>query len=238
MATTSNRPNWVWRFIIGAVVLLVVGGAAFLGILLTGQVAGAEFSPQTFMQRNFWYYRLPFVHLRVTGTHYDSMMGSKVAEADVVKNLTTGATSAGVIRWDLCEYVIGGTPQTPGEAKILTLILRESNDQDENVWNEWTKENAVLAKLLWPEVQQFAIHDCYFAIPELMEQASAKPTESELKARIFKIAQAAALDKSKQLRAQGDDARAAEIASWGLSYGDDSALREIQSSIQSSSSAP
>ena len=238
MTSATNRPNWIWRFIIAVVVLLIVGGATFLGVMMTGHVHGTEFSPQTFAQRAFWYYRLPFVHIRVTGTYYDSVTGTMVAEADVAGNLTTGATAAGPIRWDLCDYRIGGNSQVPGEALILLQALSEKTREQENFWNEWTKENSALAKELWPAVQQLAIHECYFAIPELLEVAATKPTISELQSAVAEISQIAANDRARQLLERREDSRAFEIVRWGLGFGSHDQLDELRSKLQEASNNP
>ena len=187
-------------------------------------IRGEEFSPALFATRTFHYYRLPYFHNRIGGVTVDSVGGSPVLDP-IISNHLTRSTSQLTDRWDITR--IGELNRERFEADILTDILRESS----NEWNLWTEENPTLAPIFWTAIQDLAIHESYFAMPELFEFAKTKPTVENLKLEIARISQQAALDLARESKALKKFKKARETAEWGLSYQPSSDLSSLLESL-------
>lgn len=237
MNTVVSRPNWVSRIVIGILVFFVLAMGVGLSILMGGMVYGEEFSPQSFNVRHFWYYRLPILQTRVTGTYYDSAVGSLAADTDLSKHLTQSVLSSGPIRWDLGEYSAGGSTKPPGDARILLEYLEATDDDDEKVWGKWSSKHEELAAELWPAVQALAIHQCYFSVPEMIRLAEAQPGIEEFKSQKAALIQRAAHLRAKERKSELDFQEARSLVLWGLEFGPHEGLESLKLELEKHSTA-
>ncbi len=229
----EKGPAWTplrWWIVIGSTVVgLVI--FSFLAVMIGGLVSGSEFSPQTFCRRTFYYSRLPVFRLQLGRTEVNSLTGNLACSTLITSNIT-GAIP-GKIRWDLIDYSVSGRPTAEGDAAILMKYL-EARDYDGNsIWETWTKDNSALAKILWPVIQQLAIHRCYFAIPEIMQFARTKPTTSELSSLIAKVSQESAAIRAQAFLDANDPQSAQALLDWAISLKPSEALSELRARIPS-----
>ena len=227
----EKGPAWTpmrWWIVIGSTVVgLVI--FSFLAVIIGGLVSGSEFSPQTFCRRSFYYSRLPVYRLQLGRTEVNSLTGNLACSTLITSNIT-GAIP-GKTRWDLIEYSVSGQPTAEGDAAILMKYLDAQDDEGNAIWETWTKDNSALAKILWPVVQQLAIHRCYFAIPEIMQFARTKPTTSELSSLIAKVSQESAAVRAQAFLDADDPQSAQALVDWAISLKPSDALSELRARI-------
>ncbi len=218
---------------------LLIGGLGFLFFLIFlaifvavfGNVAGEEFSPQSFSIRKFSYQRLPFARVRISSTKLDSPIGTLICPTDISKHLTAGIGTPSAMRWDLSEHSIGSQP-IDGEATILVKFLRDP------FWDTWSVGNPKKAQVLWPAIQDLAIHHCYFAVPTALFAAENAETPGDLKKELDRITLEAAEKTATHFYHIGRKTEGSEIASWGLSFGNSALLQPLASEKASSPTTP
>jgi hypothetical protein len=194
------------------------------------RVTGTEFSPQTFFKREFTYYRVPVFKFPLSATYIET--GTLACPTDISKYLKSGASSLGPVRWDLADSTFGTSPNDPGEASILLEYLELQDVQRASYWGDWSTKHADRAAVLWPLVQQFAIHRCYFAIPELMQAAEAADSLEAFQGEAARIVHRAASRKARYWIAQGDKATAMSIVTWAAEFPDlERVLEPVQAEL-------
>ena len=104
------------------------------------------------------------------------------------------------------------------DAAILTRYLDVSSMSTNWDLETWSKDNAPMAGLLWPRVQDLAVHEMYFAIPELIQKAISSKEPSEFQSvadRLLKTASAQQLGywMSRQ-RDNESDVRLLRLIDW------------------------
>jgi hypothetical protein len=218
---------------IGSLVVLAV--LFFVGVLIGGSVSGSEFSPQTFSIRYFNYARVPILNWQVSKTSVDSVQGSLACSVNITRNIP-GAIQ-GTPRWDLIQYSVSGREFPPGDAAILIEYLKASDANGLAVWDLWTIDHPNLAAVLWPVVQQLAIHQCYFAIPDIMQYALTKPSVDELKEHIKQVCQTNAEVRARKFIAESKSSEARALIAWALTLGPSPKLDSLLVSLEDSPNA-
>ncbi|MCY2973460.1 MAG: hypothetical protein NTW52_02205 [Planctomycetota bacterium] len=184
------------------------------------QYTGTEFSPYSFQTREFQYQLNLFPSLGRGVTTVDT--GIPCSSPEITKHLTNATqTPIALARWDLVRTDTGaGSRPFQGEAAILvnTLKIQDSSTRI-LAWELWSTDNPSLAAILWPAIQQIAIHHAYFVIPELLSEIErTKPDESEISEIIGKFSISGALLQSERLVALEEWEQALECIRWGLSF--------------------
>ncbi len=142
-----------------------------------------------------------------------------------------GHGGAGV-RWDLVRYTRGFSGQQPGEASLLTDYFDFQNSESKKVWGALVSEHPDLAKVLWPAAQQLAIHECYFALPELFQLALEVPSTEQLQESIDALSYKAGVQQAARYldKKQLQDARIA--IEWAKTHFSQSPLPEEAVSLE------
>ena len=200
----------------------------FTGIFFAGGL-GKEFSPYSFNLREFETRR----SLGRTVVHPAALACSK----EISKYLANATVTSGIERWDLVDYSNGIWGTEDFEASIIADCFKLVDSHGDNFWEGWSKDHPELAKILWPAVQQLAIHRSYFALPELFQVAAKNPTPGDLQSRIAKICLQAGLDQGlRQLhRKEFGDARI--TLEWTKKFGGSPELDALENSIRAESTA-
>lgn len=202
---------------------------ALAGVLSLGALAiyspstrytGTEFSPYSFQTREFQYQLNLFSSLGRGVTTVD--VGIPCSSPEITKHLTNSTQNPiALARWDLVQTDTGaGSRSYQGEAAVLVNSLK-IYDFSTNMlaWERWSADNPSLAAILWPAIQQIAIHHAYFVIPELLSEIErTKPDESEILEIIAKSSVSGALLQSEKLVALEEWEQALESIRWGLSF--------------------
>jgi hypothetical protein len=123
-----------------------------------------------------------------------------------------------------------GTQQSgEGDADILCRYLDATDAEDAVYWLKWSKDNAALAGVLWPEVAHLARNRLYFFVPELMGLAAASGSgkSAELQQQIDAALAARYLRFARAQQELGDFEAAVELYRAGLEKApDDQQLRD------------
>lgn len=155
------------RFRIG-VALAGVGLLVFV-YLFFFRCDGYEFSPDRFVRREFSFYRVPGIGLRVSPIFRKPATGDLetyiVSQPYFKARLTEQEP-----RWDVAEFHNFRTAWQ-GDAIFLCQLLDETDSDGKLEWLPWSRNHAELAALLWPDVVDLARDDLYVLIPELMSLA-------------------------------------------------------------------
>lgn len=223
------------RRVLTRTVIVLVGVAAFLvvgafSVSVFGPVGGVEFSPDTFVRREFSYYELPLVRVRVTPVWHKDVSTS--LEKRIQKNaaLLPPATAAEP-RWHLVEMQRAGSQYT--EDAVIVCRYFDAQGRDLARWLDWTMKHPRQAEILWPAVASVCRRQLYTFVPDLFDVANQLTVQDPLpKVQQFEAAIHAALARQyfrladvKQALEQHE--AAIELYSAGLSYDADnvSALR-------------
>ncbi|MDZ4851950.1 MAG: hypothetical protein SGI77_21895 [Pirellulaceae bacterium] len=209
--------------LIGFAILVVV----FLLFQLLGsalRTSGTEFSPISFTCRDFK------ISLWTGGTVVQPAY--LACSTDISKHLTNSTRSNGNERWDLVDYWKLTQGRVNSEASILTQCMTAENAERELVWENWSKDNPKLAKILWPAVQQLAMHRAYFSVPELLRIAVASPPTNELRSEINRISSRAAVDQIARHIAKKEFSDARIALDWARNFGSSPELDRYEAQIQ------
>ena len=148
-----------------ALICLVPGCIEFFGF----PVSGVEFSPDSFTQRRFSYWRSPF-----TGAiRSKRIQKTVVSECDSIVALNLipakGTTDQ---RWDLVSESLQTSDVLSADfdARFLTQYLDFSTDQ-------WNRTNVEKAEMFWPEIALLVRERLYLQLPTLFHFAINSPDE-------------------------------------------------------------
>ncbi len=223
VSSTKTKSPRIALTIFGAIgVLLCI---YFVGTYWRASITieGREFSPYSFNIRAFRY---------VTKIKTDNQPSSLVCPIEISKHLSNSTVTSGTDRWDVVSFRKGfATFDSQGEAAILIDAIGDQNQIPGHEWKEWSSDNPPLAALLWPAVQQLAIHRAYFAIPELLELARISNTEKAIQAAVEKVSIQAAIDQANRLRSEKRDTEALAVVRWGKTLGHAGQLDQLESSL-------
>lgn len=241
--TTGNSSSgkWIARVVI---TIVSVGGfalVAFIAVTTFGVVNGIEFSPDTFGSREFLYYELPLVRVRVTPVWRERVTSSlqrSLAGSGKLKPAGEGASdpfpAQNPPRWDLV-WMQRGRSNYDDDALILYRYF--AKEQDANLifqedgaaakhWATWTNNHDELAGVLWPAVAEAARQGLYLFTPALLTAAEqmtvAKddpPAVAEFEAEIAQVMAQQYADLADARRGEGRHDEAKEFY--------DSALRHV-----------
>ncbi len=88
---------------------------------------------------------------------------------EISMHLSNSSVTSGVNRWDLVNFRRDLQILTQWvKAAILTDILGDENHALSESWKDWSVNKPKLAAILWPAIQQLAIHQAYFAVPNCL----------------------------------------------------------------------
>lgn len=184
------------------VVLLVFLFCVSVGSLFfvaNSKIIGREFSPDLFQQREFTYWRFPGTKICIWATK----LGTPASPCTKYI-LNSLKTSARLPEWQVLDVSRGSVTEQRGPS-VLYSYLTSKNPNGDNHWDDWSFRNPNLASVLWPIVQQAALQDLYFCIPELMRSAEGglNPAELNKELKILclqALAQKSTLSSSENLR--------------------------------------
>lgn len=211
------RSNRLFSLIIAGIATLFIIAVVYLMSLLLGAVSGLEIAPQDFTRRHFLYRRLPLLHWRLTATTHPKLESCPSQIQPYLLPLKTET------RWDLVSYSRATESSNSARAEILNHYV--FNNQK---WIHWTEQQPALAAILWPKVQDLAVRECYFAIPECFALAEKTQDATELSRQINALIQKTAGVRADYLKDRGYSAEAKECLEWGLAAG---ANDELQSRL-------
>lgn len=218
----NNRTLKRWFTAIATVVTVVV---FFVIVRTQGYVAGSEFSPTRFQQREFSFYEIPLLHIQITPIQRS---GSTPAAATYVRQ-------TGLIPrlkkteedWHLVSISRGLGSEKPRDPKLLMDQL-ELGGNDE-YWRTWSKNKPEHAKILWPLIQKLSIRELYLLMPSLFETAQIEQSAAELQASLDAQLQSEYVKLVEDMRAaERDDLADALLSEAMLDYPENEAIRNLQ----------
>lgn len=168
---SGRKRKWLWPTV-GA-----VGALAFFFLILylflrmSGSVHGEEFSPDTFDQRTFYYNKMPltgWIVYKRRLDNYTSAVAQHIIAAGYIKTIKNDPQV-----WHLVEDSKSSRSSPDFDARILVDILEAQNSDGEFVWMDWCMDHKKCSAILWPEVARLARDYEYWAIPDLMDLATA-----------------------------------------------------------------
>ena len=218
----------------GIVIAILVGFfIAMLGgiyLVSNSSLSGREFSPDLFQQREFRFLTIPGTRIRLTATSLGT--SSSPCTKHILNNLRK---SNQPVEWQVLEANRGGTTEKRGP-DILYDYLTFKNADGQNYWDEWSFRNPNLAAVLWPVVQQAAIRDLYFCVPELMRTAESVAGPAELNRQLKRVCLEAALKRSSHLSESGSSSSLAPVKVWATEFAgdlnDDVVIKELISKLE------
>jgi hypothetical protein len=180
MAALSKTPSKTTpgKFRLTGFALTILSLAGLFAIILFfaigTSIQGEEFSPTTFQVRTFAYRRIPGIKVRITKTVYGTP--KSIVSTSILMHLPGTAPNG---RWDVVT-VSEAANIDERRATILVRSLESRGPNQARFWEEWSHHHPNLAKELWPIVQDAAIQEKYFCIPELLQVAREASTPDEL----------------------------------------------------------
>lgn len=175
--------SWTSLLLAGFFLLVFLPLAMVVFVAMFGRVSGSEFSPNTFEQRQFSYYEIPFVKIQVMPVQR-SAVPSGLHNLLMANSLIPPSKTPD--RWDLVA-----TNQTEGyspecDAAILANYLND-DPWAGNRWTLWTEEHADLANVFWAKVADMARFSRYLIIPSLFRAAERADSAKELEAELIQL---------------------------------------------------
>lgn len=187
-----------------AVVGLLIAWGAFMS---WASIQGTEFSPNSFQMRNFSYSRVPGTRLRLGATRLGAPWS--VASTDVLKHLPIVTAPQ---QWHISR--ISNSQEPAFGAEILVEALQQRNADGNDFWGKWSFDNPKLAAILWPLVQQVAIHELYECIPEILEIAESSSDPASLEQQALDTVARSVIEYLERLEFSSDESRGAISTSW------------------------
>ncbi len=207
-------------FFLGVLVVLVFGGKYWRASATT---IGREFSPYSFSIRDFRY---------VAKTRTDNQPSVLLCPTEISMHLSNSSVTSGVNRWDLVNFRKGfANFDSVGEAAILTDILGDENHALSESWKDWSVNKPKLAAILWPAIQQLAIHQAYFAVPELLERVRTIDSEKAIQKIVDEVSVQAAIDQAYRLQTESEYSKALAVVRWGKTVGKAEKLDQLETSL-------
>lgn len=216
------------KWIIGLICLVLFGLIGSFFVLTSSSISGEEFCPQLFQKREFSYQRVPGTKIRISKTRLSPSV------SPCSKNILTHLSSGYQTDWHVSTVQYGQVSQTLGP-KILLSYLQSTNADGASVWDEWSFNSPPYAAILWPIVQDAAVQQMYFCIPEILRSVDTDLNIRDFKKKLQTVCTQAAQTK---LKAMVDSEASNSLRKWALSLTDEfSEDPEIQS-LRSALSKP
>lgn len=169
---------WLVRSLTAVVILAGVALVTGIATLMFGRVTGTEFAPDSFEHREYSYYELPIVRLKITP------VWRTTSRSDFEQKLVNDGSVVPVnppARWDLVRAFRRGQIWREGDAQILQEYLAPYGPSSQ-YWTQWSDREPKLAAVLWPEVAKAARADLYILVPDLFEIAATSSDPGKLTA--------------------------------------------------------
>ena len=214
MAENNHRIVPVRGLMIGLIAVLLVALFAIPMLISSTSISGEEFSPQLFQKREFAYRRFPGTKIRISSTSLSP--ASSPCSKSILTHLSSGEKSD----WHVSTVQQGGNFHELGP-KILTDYLQSTNADGSNVWDAWSFQNPTVAAVLWPIVQEVAVLELYFCIPDLLRNTDSQLDANTLKKRLVVVCIEAAKEKLKSLAETKEFRSEIELRIWALSITSD-----------------
>lgn len=176
-----------------------------LGLLAFGRVTGREFSASSFEQRDFTFYRIPWLHWQVTPVWHDDCQVELTAELQRNGLIDESLTAAD---WRVAWVRLVGS-RRESDVAILTRYL--DDDGLGSAWVKWTVDHPQLASHFWPTVQRAARLEAYLLIPDLFDLAGAADDPQEFQQRLDRSFRQLLAGLADDLTAAGDTQHAARL---------------------------
>jgi len=196
--------------LIGTVILILIALFSIPIFFANAAIRGQEFSPHLFQNREFTYRRLPGTKIRISKTSLSP--GISPCSTSVLTHLAPGNRTD----WHVAEIQQGATLQELGP-KILIDYLKATDANGAQVWDAWSFRNPAHAAVLWPIVQQVAIHDLYFCVPDLFRCASHGFDITKMKRELLVICLKSARTKLLEFTEKNDSQSISELRNWTTS---------------------
>ena len=196
--------------LVGTVILILCALIAIPMFLSNAGISGKEFSPQLFQQREFNYRRIPGTKIRLSKTKLSP--GISPCSTSILTHLASSTR----VDWHVSTVQQGSISQELGP-KILIDNLYSTNADGAQVWDAWSSKNSAHAAVLWPIVQQVAIHDLYACVPELLRNADSGLEITKFKRILSLVCIQSARLKLKSFSAANDAGPGGELHSWAQS---------------------
>ena len=228
MAENSHRTLPIRGLTIGVIFFCLFAMIGIPMLISSSSVSGEEFCPQLFQKREFSFRRLPGTKIRIWSTTLSP--ASSPCSKNVLTYLSTGLQTD----WHVSTVQLGGTFQELGP-KILINYLQSKNANGANVWDDWSFRNPTLAAILWPIVQEVAVNDLYFCVPDLLRSADNHLDAQNLRRTLLIVCTQAAQAKLKSLAETNETKLENELRSWALAlsadFGTDPYLQQLRSQL-------
>jgi hypothetical protein len=183
----AQRPWPRWVAIAGWSILGILGTTllVFIATLTFGGVHGTEFCPQTFERRSYSYYELPVAGIQMTGEQHEDLTGD--TEKLVTSSKFIPAPTVAKKDWHVLGGSHGSRARQPGDAGILIAYLDARESGGTHRWVRWSEKHEELAKVLWPAVQELAVHDAYLSMPDAFDVAKSHTDPAKLKQELDQL---------------------------------------------------
>ena len=195
------------KWVIGLICLILLGLVASFFVMTNSYISGVEFCPQLFQNREFTYQRFPGTKIRISKTRLSPPI------SPCSKNILTHLTAGNTTDWHVSTVQYGMVSQTLGP-KILINYLSSTNADGSSVWDDWSFNNPRYAAILWPIVQEAAVQQMYFCIPEILRSIDTELNIEDFKNKLQRICAQAAQTK---LKAMGESQDTDRLRKWALS---------------------
>lgn len=204
---------------------------AFL-IFAFGSVRGVEFSPTHFQTRTFSVYEIPLLKLQISPIRRETPLQSKTVNFLYAQNYLNRPTGIAPAEWHLSQLSRSGMGAYEADAYLLTQQLEfqnwRSSTQDTH-WEEWSKNNPAIAKVLWPTIQQLAIRELYILMPQIFDDALSATNEVVFKKQVDDYLRTHYAELVTELRSAKRDHIADELLKEALfDYPTDPALLKLK----------
>ncbi len=211
--------------LIGTVVLMLCALIAIPMFYYNAGIRGEEFSPQLFQKREFTYRRLPGTKIRLGKTKLTP--GISPCGTDILTHLSLATK----VEWHVSTIQQASITQELGP-KILIDHLTSVNADGVQVWDAWSFRNSAQAAVLWPIVQEAAIHELYTCVPDLLRNADSGLEIKKFKRNLHLVCIQSAMAKLMTFSATKDADLGRDLRTWTLSliddFSDDSEFREFK----------
>lgn len=211
---------------LGVAALILIFGLPYFAISIG--IHGEEFCPQLFQKRDFSYSRIPGTNFRISSTTLTPAVSP--SSKAVLQHLPTNSQTD----WQVSSVQQGSFSKEFGP-KILIDHLRANNADGLNLWDAWSFHNPKHAALLWPLVQQVALKDMYFCVPDLLQNSNAALDLETFEKNLKKICLRASQTKIRTLSGPKDAANAVQLRDWCQllvsSYLDDPEMKELGAQV-------
>jgi hypothetical protein len=184
--------------------LVFFGGLMFL--FSTALIQGTEFSPNNFQTRTFSYSRVPGTKIVLTKTALGPAVS--ITNTDVLKHLKT---ISGAPVWHVSS-IYSRSETHP--SNTLVEALQQTNADRADFWGAWSNANPSLAAVLWPFVQQLALQEFYFPIPDILEAAAESKNPNDFEEKLFEITVQASTSRCLDWKKTGDETAINALLTW------------------------